>query len=126
MPSFATAAAVLLARHVLSQMDVPTRQAYTMALVAPEERPAAAGIHRQRPRPRPGLRPRRVRADHGRGRDARALPAGRAGSKIVYDLSLYLRFRSVPDGRAADLGDGSELPGEGRCTRRPSLYARPP
>ena len=32
------------ARHVLSQMDVPTRQAYTMALVAPDERAAAAGL----------------------------------------------------------------------------------
>jgi MFS family permease len=44
MPSFGTAAAVLLARHVLSQMDVPTRQSYTMAVVEPEERPAAAGL----------------------------------------------------------------------------------
>ena len=43
-PTFGAAAAVLLARHLLSQMDVPTRQAYTMALVAPGERPAAAGL----------------------------------------------------------------------------------
>lgn len=44
MPTFHLAVAMLLVRHLLSQMDVPTRQAYTMALVAPDERSAAAGI----------------------------------------------------------------------------------
>ena len=34
-PSLPVAAALLFARHLLAQMDVPTRQAYTMALVAP-------------------------------------------------------------------------------------------
>jgi MFS family permease len=43
-PTFPFAAALLLLRQALSQMDVPTRQAYTMALVAPEERTAAASI----------------------------------------------------------------------------------
>src|SRR6266702_3445877 len=41
-PTFPIAATLLLLRQALSQMDVPTRQAYTMALVAPEERTAAA------------------------------------------------------------------------------------
>jgi MFS family permease len=44
MPNLPLAAAVLLARFSISQMDVPTRQSYTMAVVAPEERSAAAGI----------------------------------------------------------------------------------
>ncbi|HWE60565.1 MAG TPA: MFS transporter, partial [Chloroflexota bacterium] len=44
MPTFPLAALVLLLRQTLSQMDVPTRQAYTMALVAPEERTAAASV----------------------------------------------------------------------------------
>ncbi len=44
MPTFPLAAALLLLRQTLSQMDVPTRQAYTMALVVPEERTAAASI----------------------------------------------------------------------------------
>ena len=44
MPTFPLAAVVLLARQMLSQMDVPTRQAYTMALVAREERTAAASV----------------------------------------------------------------------------------
>jgi MFS family permease len=43
-PTFPIAVAFLLLRQALSQMDVPTRQAYTMALVAPEERTAAASV----------------------------------------------------------------------------------
>jgi hypothetical protein len=43
-PTFPIAAALLLLRQMLSQMDVPTRQAYTMALVDPEERTAAASV----------------------------------------------------------------------------------
>jgi MFS family permease len=43
-PTFPIAATLLLLRQTLSQMDVPTRQAYTMALVAPEERTAAASV----------------------------------------------------------------------------------
>jgi MFS family permease len=44
MPSLAWAVAVLLLRFGISQMDVPARQAYTMAVVTPEERSAAAGV----------------------------------------------------------------------------------
>jgi MFS family permease len=43
-PAFPVAAVLLLLRQLLSQMDVPTRQAYTMAVVAPEERTAAASV----------------------------------------------------------------------------------
>jgi MFS family permease len=43
-PNLWTAIALLLARSALSQMDVPTRASYVMAVVAPEERPAAASI----------------------------------------------------------------------------------
>ncbi len=43
-PVFPIAAAFLLLRQLLSQMDVPTRQAYTMALVTPEARTAAASV----------------------------------------------------------------------------------
>ena len=35
---------LLLVRFSISQMDVPTRQSYIMAVVSPEERSAAAGI----------------------------------------------------------------------------------
>jgi predicted MFS family arabinose efflux permease len=43
-PNLATAIGLLLARSALSQMDVPTRTSYVMAVVTPEERPAAASI----------------------------------------------------------------------------------
>jgi MFS family permease len=44
VPTFPLAITILLLRQALSQMDVPTRQAYTMALVMPEERTAAASV----------------------------------------------------------------------------------
>src|SRR5512138_1674367 len=44
MPSLPLAIAVLLLRFSISQMDVPTRQSYTMAVVAPDERSAASGV----------------------------------------------------------------------------------
>jgi predicted MFS family arabinose efflux permease len=43
-PDLTTAIVLLLARSALSQMDVPTRASYVMAVVAPEERPAAASV----------------------------------------------------------------------------------
>jgi MFS family permease len=95
MPSFGAAAAVLLTRHVLSQMDVPTRQAYTMALVAPEERPAAAGLTASARALAQACAP----VVSGLTMAAAATPAPfllAGGLKIVYDLSLFFRFRSVP------------------------------
>ena len=44
MPTLPLAVAVLLLRFSLSQMDVPTRQSYVMAVVEPDERSAAAGV----------------------------------------------------------------------------------
>lgn len=44
MPNVQLATLALLLRFSISQMDVPTRQSYTMAIVRPEERSAAAGI----------------------------------------------------------------------------------
>lgn len=44
MPTLPLAIAALLLRFSISQMDVPTRQSYTMAVVEPDERSAAAGI----------------------------------------------------------------------------------
>jgi len=44
MPTLAGAAAMLLARHLISQMDVPTRQSYVNAIVPAEERSAANGV----------------------------------------------------------------------------------
>ena len=97
MPSFGSAAALLLARHLLSQMDVPTRQAYTLALVAPEERAAAAGIT-------VGARALAQACAPSLAGITMAVAASPApfllagGLKIVYDLALFFRFRSVPLG----------------------------
>jgi MFS family permease len=44
MPTLPLAVLALFTRFSISQMDVPTRQAYLMAVVRPEERSAAAGI----------------------------------------------------------------------------------
>jgi MFS family permease len=43
-PTIWIAFALLILRGLLSQMDVPTRSSYVMAVVSPEERPAAASI----------------------------------------------------------------------------------
>ena len=90
----------LLLRHVLSQMDVPTRQAYTMALVAPEERPAAAGLTgAPAPWPRPA-RPVVSGVTHGAAAATGSRSSSAGGLKIVYDLALFFRFRRVklPEG----------------------------
>ena len=95
MPTFPLAAAVLLARHVLSQMDVPARQAYTVALVAPEERPAAAGFTTSVRALAQSFAP--AISGSAMASAATGLPFFLAGGlKIVYDLSLYARFRKVP------------------------------
>jgi MFS family permease len=95
MPSFASASLVLLARHLLSQMDVPTRQAYAVALVAPEERAAAAGFTVSVRALSQAVAP--AFAGATMAATATPLPFLLAGGlKIVYDLLLFFRFRSVP------------------------------
>jgi hypothetical protein len=56
-PNLASAVTLVLARFVLSQMDVPTRQAYVMAIVDPSERTAAAA-YTNTARYSPGRSPR--------------------------------------------------------------------
>jgi MFS family permease len=95
MPTFPLAAAVLLARHVLSQMDVPARQAYTVALVAPDERPAAAGLTSSVRALAQSVAP--ALSGSAMATAATGLPFFLAGGlKIAYDLGLYARFRKVP------------------------------
>ncbi len=95
MPTLPLAVATLLARFAISQMDVPTRQSYTMAIVAPDERSAAAGV---------------TGIARSLGVAAAPLLAGpmfasaalasapfllAGGLKIVYDLLLYRSFRRL-------------------------------
>jgi len=92
-PNLESAIALLLARFALSQMDVPTRQAYVMAVVEPSERTAAAAYTnnaRYLTRPiAPLIAGPALRAGLG----APFLIAG--ALKSVYDLGLYLTFRTV-------------------------------
>jgi len=96
-PNLASAIALLLARFALSQMDVPTRQAYVMAVVDPSERTAAAAYTntaRYLTRPiAPLLASATLRAALG----APFLIAGTL--KSLYDAGLYVLFRNVtPEG----------------------------
>ena len=93
-PSFPLAAAALLARFALSQMDVPTRQAYTMAIVPPEERARAAGLAAAARPAAAGVAP--VLSGIAVQAAAFGLPFYLAGAlKVAYDLVLYLTFRRV-------------------------------
>ena len=110
MPSWPLAAAMLLARSALSQMDVPTRQAYTMALVAPEERAAAAGLTNAVRPAAQSLAP----AISGLALQSAAsgLPFVLAGAlKAGYDLTLWLVFRRVALQAEPTSGQTAEGPG---------------
>ena len=95
MPNLWLAILLLLLRFSVSQMDVPTRQSYTMAVVEPDERSAAAGIT--------GI---------ARTSGAALAPVFSGlfltnpifygipfilsgGLKIIYDILLYFNFRAI-------------------------------
>ncbi|MBF0243585.1 MAG: MFS transporter, partial [Desulfamplus sp.] len=95
MPNLESAIAVLLIRASISQMDVPTRQSYTMAVVAPDERTAASGI---------------TNIARSVGASCSPVLTGflisnpiffstpfflAGGLKIIYDLSLYRSFKKL-------------------------------
>lgn len=95
MPTLPLAIGVLLLRFSISQMDVPTRQSYTVAVVAPDERSAAAGV---------------TAIARSVGASISPLLTGlffsvpflfsapfflSGGLKIVYDLLLFREFRSI-------------------------------
>jgi MFS family permease len=92
--SLGVVAALLLVRGLLSQMDVPTRSSYVMAIVRPEERPAAASITTV---------PRSLASSAGPviagillGASSFGWPLVAAGGlKIAYDLALLATFRRV-------------------------------
>jgi len=93
-PTLPVAVALLLARVALSQMDVPTRQAYVMALVEPDERTAAAAYtNTARYLVRP-LGPTLAGAVQTFGLGVPFLLAGTI--KGTYDLILWRWFRTVP------------------------------
>jgi MFS family permease len=95
MPSLPLAITLLLLRFSISQMDVPARQSYTMAVVSPEERSAASGVTGVARSVGAALSPSLAVALLATPA-LRSLPFILAGSiKIVYDLLLYRRFAAL-------------------------------
>jgi MFS family permease len=94
MPNLELAVVMLFVRNLLSQLDVPTRQSYTMAVVDPDERSASAGI---------------LSVARNAGAAAAPLFTGTVlavpslglpfllagGLKIIYDLWIFAVFRKV-------------------------------
>ncbi len=114
MPSLQLAIAVLLARFAISQMDVPTRQSYTLAVVDPDERSAAAGVTGIARSVGAGVAP--LASAPLVGNPALAgLPFVIAGGlKIVYDLLIWTAFRRVHPPEEGGPGAG----GRGDATAR--------
>lgn len=95
MPTLPLAIGILLLRFSISQMDVPTRQSYTMAVVSPDERSAASGIT---------AIARSVGASFSPALTGLLFSVPllfnvpfflSGGLKIIYDLLLYREFRAV-------------------------------
>jgi MFS family permease len=95
MPNLPLAIAVLLLRFSISQMDVPTRQSYTMAVVSPDERSAAAGITGIARTTGTSLSPvfTGPLLAHTALLNMPFFLSG--GLKIVYDLMLYRSFKAI-------------------------------
>ncbi|HEY3064329.1 MAG TPA: MFS transporter [Methylomirabilota bacterium] len=94
-PTAPVAVVLLLIRHMLSQMDVPTRQAYMMAIVHDSEREAAATTTNLARTVAQAVTPMLT----GWVMQAVALSAPFVIGgvlKIVYDVLVYAAFRGVP------------------------------
>ncbi len=102
-PTFAIAAALFILREGLSEMDVPTRQSYLMAIVPPHERVWAAGISQLARAAGRMVSPLLAGAAMQAGALWLPLAAG-AAIKIVYDLLLWRAFRQIkpPEERLPD------------------------
>lgn len=93
-PTFPVAAALFIAREGLSEMDVPTRQSYLMAIVPPHERAWAAGISQLARAAGRMVAP--VLAGAAMHAGALWLPlVASAAIKITYDLLLWHAFRQI-------------------------------
>ncbi len=94
MPRVELAVGLLLIRYLLSQLDVPTRQSYTMAIIPAAERAAAAGIFSVVRNAAAAIAP--AFAGLTLVAPALGIPFVLAGTlKIAYDLSLFAMFRGV-------------------------------
>lgn len=111
-PNLATALTLLLIRSALSQMDVPTRTSYVMAVVTKEEQPAAASFTAV---------PRSLASSISPAFAGMLLASGFPGLplivcgalKIAYDLALLYSFRHIrpPEEQAAAPAPSSNVRG---------------
>jgi MFS family permease len=110
-PSQGTAIALVFARFALSQMDVPTRQAYVVAVVPADERVAAAAYTNTA---RYVVRPIGSFLSGPLIAVAVGAPFVIAGAvKSVYDIGLFAQFRHVDEPRASE-SEGVVPPREAR------------
>jgi MFS family permease len=94
MPTAPLAVVLFLMRMSISQMDVPTRQSYTMAVVDPDERTATAGLTNVARTASSAFSPLVTGVAFAAG--SLALPFLLAGAlKIAYDGLIYVTFRGV-------------------------------
>jgi len=96
MPTLPLAVGVLFVRFSISQMDVPTRQAYTMAVVDPDERSAAAGVTGIARTIGAALSPLVAGPLYASAALSGVPFLAAGGLKAVYDLALWRSFRGVP------------------------------
>ena len=94
MPNLELAVVMLLVRNLLSQLDVPTRQSYAMAVVDPDERAASAGILSVARNAGAAIAP--LFTGPILTVPSLGLPFLLAGGlKIIYDLWIFAVFRKV-------------------------------
>ncbi len=93
-PNLPVAVALFLLREGLVEMDVPTRQSYVMAVVAPDERTFAAGVTHIVRMAGWAVAPALAGVLAEMGDLGAPLLVG-AALKIAYDLLLYVAFRRV-------------------------------
>ncbi len=102
-PTALIAVVLLLCRQSLSQMDVPARQSYVMAIVDESDRTAAAGLTSTTRTVSSSLSP--SLAGYALANFWLGTPLAAAGTlKLAYDLLIYRSFRKVrpPEERAAE------------------------
>ncbi len=95
MPGPKSALTLLLMRSAISQMDVPARQSYVMAVVPPEERAAAASVTNVPRSLATAFAPLPAGALLDRSNFGWPLICA-GGIKLIYDLLLLLMFKSSP------------------------------
>lgn len=95
MPNLWLAITVLLLRFSISQMDVPTRQAYTMAMVPPAERSAAAGVTGIARTVGAAVSPIVAGPLYASAALASVPFFVGGGLKVIYDLLVWRSFRKV-------------------------------